>query len=92
MKIVIGSGHVHKYEAVLWTLERLIKTIFCYTMFNFSLRELKFSGNMCLNYTERLTSARIEKVLWLQENDKKVTMLLLKIYSGHSNNNLENQK
>ena len=31
-------GHVHKYEAVLWTLEKLRKTIFCYKMINFSLK------------------------------------------------------
>ena len=37
-------GHVHKYEAVLWTLKKLRKTISCYKMINFSLRELKFSG------------------------------------------------
>ena len=41
-----GAGHVHKYKAVLWTLEKTRKTIFCYKMINFSLRELKFSGNM----------------------------------------------
>ena len=37
-------GHVHKYEAVLWTLKKFRKTISCYKMINFSLRELKFSG------------------------------------------------
>ena len=47
-------GHDHKYEAVLWTLEKSRKTIFCYKMINFSLRELKFSGNMYFSYTERL--------------------------------------
>ena len=31
-------GHVHKYEAVLWTSEKLRKTIFCYKMINFSLK------------------------------------------------------
>ena len=30
-------GHVHKYETVLWALEKLRKTIFCYKMINFSL-------------------------------------------------------
>ena len=39
---VFKNGHVHKYEAVLWTLEKLRKTIFCYKMINFSLRESKF--------------------------------------------------
>ena len=57
------------------TLERLSKI--SYKMFHFSLRELKFSGNMHFIYAERLASAKIEKVLWLQENDKKVTMLLI---------------
>ena len=59
------------------TLERLSKITFSYKMFNFSLRELKFSGNMYFSYAERLASAKIEKVHWLQENDKKVTMLLI---------------
>ena len=62
-KIVIGSGHVHKYEAVLWTLERFSKTTFCDKMFNFSPRELKFSGKMYFSYTERPASTKIEKVL-----------------------------
>ena len=39
---------------------------------DFSLRELKCSGNMYFSYTERLTSAKVENVLWLQRNDKKV--------------------
>ena len=70
-------GHVHKYDAVLWTLEKLRKTIFCYKMINFSLRELKFSGNMYFSYTERFATARVEKVLLLQKNYKKVTLLLI---------------
>ena len=67
-------GHVHKYESVLWTLEKLRKTIFCYKMINFSLRESKFSGNMYFSYLERLASTKVEKVLSLQKNDKKVTL------------------
>ena len=66
------------------------KTFFCYKMINFSLRELKFSGNMYLSYTERLASAKVEKVHSLQRNDKKVTLLLIyynawllrKVFSG----------
>ena len=68
-------GHIHKYEAVLWTLEKLRKALFCYKMINFSLSELKFSGNMYFSYTERLTSAKVGKVLSLQRNDKKVTLV-----------------
>ena len=75
-------GHVHKYEAVLWTLEKLGKTIFCYKMINFSLRELKYSGNIYFSYLERLASAKVEKVLSLQRNDKKVTLLLIYHISG----------
>ena len=59
-------GHVYKQETVLWTLEKMIK---------FSLKELTFSGNMYFSYTERLASAEVEEVLWLQRNDKKVTLL-----------------
>ena len=75
-------GHLHKYEAVLWMLQKLRKTIFCCKMINFSLRELKFSGNMYFSYTERLASARIEKVFSLQKNNKKVTLLLIYQISG----------
>ena len=75
-------GHVHKYEAVLWTLEKLRKTIFCYKMINFSLRELKSSGNMYFSYTKRLASANVEKVLWLKRNDKKLILLLIYHISG----------
>ena len=64
------------------TLENLGKTIFCYKMINFSLRELKFSGNIYFSYLERLASAKLEKVLLLQRNDKKVTLLLIYHISG----------
>ena len=76
------SGHIHKYVAVLWTLEKLRKTIFCYKMINFSLRELKFSGNLYFSFIERPASAKTEKVLSLQRNDKKVTLLLIYHISG----------
>ena len=75
-------GHVHEYEAVFWILGKLRKTIFCYKMINFSLRDLKFSGNIYFSYTGRLASAKVEKVLWLQRNDKKVTLLLIYHISG----------
>ena len=64
------------------TLENLGKTIFCYKMINFSLRELKFSGIIYFSYLERLASAKLEKVLLLQRNDKKVTLLLIYHISG----------
>ena len=67
---------------MLWTLEKLRKTIFCYKMINLLLRELKFSVNMYFSYTERFVSAKVEKVLWLQRNDKKVTLLLIYHISG----------
>ena len=55
-------------------------------MISFSLRELKFSGNMYCSYLERLASAEVEKFLTLQRNAKKVTLLseiwlLTKVYS-----------
>ena len=52
------------------------KKSFCYEI-SFSLRELKFSGNMYFSYLERLPLAKVEKVLSLQRNDKKVTLLLI---------------
>ena len=67
--------------AVFWALEKLRKTVFCYEI-NFSLRELKFSGNMYFSYLERLPLAKVEKVLSLQRNGKKVTMLLIYHISG----------
>ena len=51
-------------------------------MINFSLRKFSFSVSMYFNYTERLLSGKVEKVLWLQRNDKKVTLLLIHHISG----------
>ena len=66
----------------MWTLEKMRKTIFCYKMINFSLREWKFSGNLYSSYLERLALEKVEKVLLLQRNDKKVTLLLIYHISG----------
>ena len=66
----------------MWTFEKLRKTIFCYKMINFLLRELKFSGNMYFSYLERLPSAKVEKVLSIKKNGKKVTLLLIYHISG----------
>ena len=59
-------------------------------MINLSLRELKFSGNMYLSYLERLASAKVEKDLSLQRNDKSHTNLsyiwLLRKYSEELSN------
>ena len=54
-------GQVHKYEAVLGTLEKLRKTICCYKIINFSVRDLKFSGNTYFSYSERLALTKAEK-------------------------------
>ena len=51
-------------------------------MINFSLRELKYSGNLYFSYTERLASPKVEKIHSLQRIDKKVTMLLIYHISG----------
>ena len=59
-------------------------------MINFSVRELKFSGNMYFSYLERLASAKVEKVLSLQRNDKKVTLLLIYDVSGFKESVLKN--
>ena len=61
---------------------KIEKNYFCYKMINFSLRELKFSGNVYFSHLERLALAKIEKVLSLQRNDKKVTLLLIYHISG----------
>ena len=51
-------------------------------MINFSLRELTFSGVMDFIYTKWLAKARVQKVLSLLTNDKKVTLLLIDHISG----------
>ena len=51
-------------------------------MINFSIRESKVSGNMYFSYLERLALAKVEKVLSLQRNDKKVTLFLIYHISG----------
>ena len=35
---ILGTrkGHIHKYEAVLWTLRKSKKVTFCYKIINFS--------------------------------------------------------
>ena len=68
--------------AVLWTLIKLRKTVFCYKIINYSLRELKFLGNMYFSCLEKVVSARAEKVLSLQRNGKNVTLLLIYHISG----------
>ena len=76
-------GHVHKYEAVLWTLENLRKTIFCYKMINFSLRELKFSGNMYFSYPGRLASLhqqKLKKAFCYKEMIRKSHVSQMSIY------------
>ena len=42
----IVYGHVHKYEASLWTLENCEKYLFCYKMIIFDATVLKISENM----------------------------------------------
>ena len=37
---------------------------------------------MYIPFTERLSSEKVEKILWLQKNDKKVTLLLIYYMSG----------
>ena len=48
----------------------------------FSSREVRLGGNMYFSYTERLALAKVEKVFFLQKNDKKVTLLLIYVISG----------
>ena len=65
----MGIGNIEKNNILL-------------QMISFSPRELKFSGNMYFSYPERLASAKVEKALSLQRNDKKVTLLLIYHLSG----------
>ena len=62
-------GKIEKNNFLLWNDQ-------------FSLRKLKFLGNMYFSYLERLALAKVEKVLSLQGNDKKVTLLLIYHISG----------
>ena len=57
-------------------IKKLRKTIFSYKMMDFSLMELTFSRNLFLSCAEMLASAKVQKGLLLQKNDKKVTLLL----------------
>ena len=66
----------------MWTMKILRKKIFSYKIINFSLKEVEFSRNMYFSYTERLASAKVEKVLSLQRNSKIVTLLLIYDISG----------
>ena len=63
---------------------KIEKNNFLLKMINFSLRKLKFSRNMYFSYLVRLTSTEVQKVLLLQRNDKKVTLLLIYHLSGFS--------
>ena len=65
----MGIGNIEKNNILL-------------QMISFSPRELKFSGNMYFSYPERFASAKVEKALSLQRNDKKVTLLLIYHLSG----------
>ena len=52
-------------------IENIEKNNFLLQNDQFFTKELNFSGNMCFSYTERFALAKVEKVLWLQRNDKK---------------------
>ena len=51
-------------------------------MINVLLRELKFPENMYFSYTETLASTKVEKVLSLLRNDKRITPLVIYHTSG----------
>ena len=53
-------------------------------MINILLRELKFPENMYFSYTETLASTKVEKVLSLPRNDKRITPLVIYHISGFS--------
>ena len=75
-------GRVHEYEAVLWTLEKSRKI--CYKMINFSLRELKFLGNVYyFSYLKRLALAKVEKSFCYKEiivTNLSYILLLRKVF------------
>ena len=55
--------------------KKIEKHFFVTEMINFPLRELIFSGHIYFSYTERLAPVKVEQVLWLQRNGKKVKLL-----------------
>ena len=59
-------------------------------MINFCTKGVKYSGNMNFSYLERLALAKVEKVLSLQRNDKKVALLLIYHISGFKESILKN--
>ena len=67
---------------VVKVIQKIEKNNFLLQNEKFSLRELKFPGNIYFSYSGRLASAKVEKVLWLQRNDKEVTLLLIYHISG----------
>ena len=70
--------------------KKIKKHFFVTKMTSFPLRELKFSGHIYFSYTERLASAKVEKVLGLQRNSKKVTLLPIYHINGIKKRILKN--
>ena len=59
-------------------------------MINFSLRELKFSGNMFFSYPERLASAKVGKSFRYKEMIRKSHCLKFIIYLALKESILKN--
>ena len=68
-------GHVHKYEASLWTLENWEKYLFCYKMIIFNVTVLNISENMYIINIYVPILSKIKNITPMQKKDKKVTLL-----------------
>ena len=75
-KKALRKGHVHKYEAVLWTFKKWPKPYFCYNLVKFAPRDLKIWENMYFNNIKVLHALDFKKTSPVQRNDKKITLLL----------------
>ena len=80
--LLLISGHVHKYQASLWTLENWEKYLFCYKMIIFSVTVLKISENMYIIDIEVLSLSKIKIIAPLQKKDKEVTLLQFYLLSA----------
>ena len=68
--------HVQKYEAMDWTSQNSIKSIFCYKIAISWNSGLKLSELVNLNSINDIASSKWENLHLKQRNDKKVTSLL----------------
>ena len=76
MKVIRCYEHVQKYEAMDWTSQNSIKSIFCYKIAISWNSGLKLSELVNFNSINDIASSKWENLHLKQRNDKKVTLLL----------------